>query len=283
MHTLNKPRYFFAAVLGFGLCAGAPALAQNQTTKPLWEVGIGAGIASLPDYRGSDRQRSYLVPVPYLVYRGEFLRADRDGLRGVMVQNELFELNISLGASLPVSSKGNDARRGLPSLKPTLELGPSLDINLIKRPGLKLELSLPLRGAATVEASPRYVGWTFEPNVHLEWANAAGLPGWNLSVAAGPLFADRKNQAFFYSVSAAQATATRSAYDAPGGYAGAKLSASISKRYDQFWVGGFARYDALGGARFEDSPLVRRKNNLSVGVAFSWIVGESSQRVPVER
>lgn len=258
-------------------------MAQGQTTQPLWEIGIGGGLASLPDYRGSDRQRSYVVPVPYLVYRGEFLRADRDGVRGVLLENKFFELNLSLGASVPVSSKGNEARRGLPNLRPTVELGPSLDVNLIKHAGLKLEVNLPLRSAFTVESSPRYIGWTFEPNLHLELANPAGLPGWNLSLAAGPLFADRKNQAFFYSVSPAQATATRSAYEAPGGYSGARLSASVSKRYEQFWVGAFARVDALTGARFEDSPLVRRKNNLSAGVAVSWIVGESSQRVPVKQ
>ncbi len=51
--------------------------------KPLWEAGLGIGAVTFPDYRGSDRTQTYMLPVPYFVYRGEFLKADRNGLRGL--------------------------------------------------------------------------------------------------------------------------------------------------------------------------------------------------------
>jgi len=38
--------------------------------KPLWEVGAGGGFLMMPDYRGSDKTRPYLLPFPYAVYRG---------------------------------------------------------------------------------------------------------------------------------------------------------------------------------------------------------------------
>lgn len=265
--------------LALGAFMAGPALAQSE---PLWELGLGAGVLSLPDYRGSDRTRSYLVPVPYVVYRGQYLKADRDGVRGVLFDNEFFELNLSLGASLPVNSNDNEARRGLPNLRPTLELGPSLDIKLIKTRGLKLDLRLPVRAAVTLESQPRFVGWTAAPNLSLDLADVAGQRGWNLGLQTGPLASDRKNHAFFYAVRPTEATASRAAYDAPGGYSGTQFLATLSKRYPSFWVGGFLRYDNLSGASFEDSPLVRRKSYAAAGLVFSWIIGESSQKVPTQ-
>jgi hypothetical protein len=58
--------------------------------------------------------------------------------------------------------------------------------------------------------------------------------------------------------------------------------AAVSKRYPRFWVGGFARYDTLRGAAFEESPLVTSKRYVAAGVAISWILGESSERVNVD-
>jgi hypothetical protein len=56
---------------------------------------------------------------------------------------------------------------------------------------------------------------------------------------------------------------------------------ALSKRYPKFWVGGFARYDTLRSAAFESSPLVTSKRYVAAGFGISWIIGESSRRVPV--
>ena len=55
----------------------------------------------------------------------------------------------------------------------------------------------------------------------------------------------------------------------------------LSKRFPKFWIGAFARYDTLRGARFEDSPLVTSKRYVAGGIGISWILGQSSQRVRV--
>jgi outer membrane scaffolding protein for murein synthesis (MipA/OmpV family) len=57
---------------------------------------------------------------------------------------------------------------------------------------------------------------------------------------------------------------------------------SLSKRYKRIWVGAFLRYDTLRDAVFEDSPLVTDDNFAAVGIAVSWIIGESKTRVSVE-
>lgn len=271
-----------AATCACALLAAFPAAAEPL---PLWEAGLGVAAISLPDYRGADTSRAYVLPAPYFVYRGEFLKADRSGVRSTLFNTERVELNLSLNATLPVSSKNNAVRQGMASLRPTVELGPTLSVNLWNAPSgkMKLDLRTPLRTAVTMESSPRQIGWLFGPNINLDVRDPFGMPGWNLGMLAGPLFQSRRYNSYFYGVGAGDATAARPRYEARGGYAGSQFTAAVSRRFDRYWVGGFLRYDTLGGASFEDSPLVQRKNAVSAGVAVTWIFGQSSTIVDASR
>ncbi|MEO8136192.1 MAG: MipA/OmpV family protein [Betaproteobacteria bacterium] len=268
---------FGAVALSISLSA-----AQSRAEQlPLWEAGIGAGALAFPDYRGADRRQTYLLPVPYFVYRGEFLKADRKGVRGIFFNSDRVDLNISVNASAPVDSSDNPARQGMPDLNPTFEAGPSLDINLWRSAALrqKLDLRLPMRAAFTIESSPKYIGWLFTPRLNLDIADVGGLAGWNLGLLAGPIYGDRKQNEYFYSVASEFATAGRPAYEAKRGYGGMQFLAAMSKRYPSFWVGGFVRYDTLAGAVYGDSPLVKQKNYVAGGIAIAWVLGESSRKV----
>ncbi len=262
------------------LCAlaAAPAAAEEL---PLWELGVGIGGFALPDYRGSDQTRGVVLPVPYAVYRGDFLKADRKGIRGELLDTERVELNISVAASLPVNSSRNDARAGMPDLRPSLELGPSLELALWRsRDGRdSLELRLPLRAAFTLESSPEAIGWVATPNLNLDLAGRGALAGWNFGMLAGPVYGSRRQHEYFYSVAPQFATPARPAYAAPGGYAGFQFLAAASRRFDGFWVGAFVRADTLSGAVFEASPLVRRDTYFAVGAGIAWVLGVSRERV----
>lgn len=273
-------RGVFALVVALMVGASSCACAEE---KPLWEAGLGIGAVSFPDYRGSDRTQTYVLPVPFFVYRGEFLKADRNGVRGRFFDSDRVELNVTLGASAPVDSKDNPTRLGMPNLKPTVEMGPSLDITLWRASDrrAKLDFRLPLVTGVTIESSPRSTGLQFSPRLNLDLQDPAGLTGWNLGLVAGPLFGDRRQHQYFYSVAQQYATPDRPAYEAHSGYAGAQFLAAVSKRFPSFWVGGFVRYDTLSGAVFGDSPLVKRSNYLAGGIAAAWIFGESSRLVEV--
>ncbi|MGB7988149.1 MAG: MipA/OmpV family protein [Candidatus Methylophosphatis roskildensis] len=265
-------------VLALGALA-TPAVEARDL--PLWELGLGVGGLWFPDYRGSDETRGWVLPVPYVVYRGEFFKADRNGIRGMLFNTDRLDLNISVNASQPVSSDSNDARSGMPDLKPSIEIGPSLDITLWRANDrrTRLDLRLPVRAAVSIESNPRSLGWIASPRINLDIADIAGQSGWNLGLLAGPIYATRRQHDYFYSVSPAFASANRPAYSAPGGYSGTQFLAALSKRFPGYWIGGFARYDTLKSAAFEDSPLVRRNNAVFAGVAIAWILGESSTRV----
>ncbi|AKU11811.1 outer membrane protein [Azoarcus sp. CIB] len=259
--------------------AAAPA-----AEKPLWELGAGLTVLQFPAYRGSDEDRLFVLPVPYVVYRGEFLKADRQGIRGTFFDSDRVELNLSLGASPPVSSDRVKAREGMPDLKPTVEIGPSLDVQLWRSADerLRLRTRLPLRAGFTVEGSPESTGWQFTPQLNLDWRDPAGLNGWTLGLVAGPVYGDRRQHRYFYTVEANEATPLRPAYDARGGYGGTQVLAALWKRYPGWWIGGFVRYDSLAGAVFEDSPLVKRKDYVAAGFAVTWVLGESTRRVDAD-
>jgi outer membrane protein len=53
----------------------------------------------------------------------------------------------------------------------------------------------------------------------------------------------------------------------------------VKRHLGEFVLAGFARYDTLDGAVFEDSPLVEIRDYLVVGLVFGWILGESEARV----
>ncbi|KQP11860.1 MipA/OmpV family protein [Pseudorhodoferax sp. Leaf267] len=249
------------------------------TSRPLWELGVGVAGLRLPDYRGADQSRNYLLPLPYIVYRGSWFKADRDGARAVLVDSERIKMDVSLAASAPARSKDNDARRGMRNLKGLAEIGPNLNLELARSvPGRwKVDLRLPVRAAFTLEKSPRFVGTTFSPHLNLDLAGVAG--NWNVGMLTGPVFGDSRYHRHFYGVGAADATAVRPAYDARGGYGGWQALASTSRRFGNTWVGAFVRYDRLDGAAFDDSPLMRRKSALAFGLGVSWILATSSERV----
>jgi outer membrane scaffolding protein for murein synthesis (MipA/OmpV family) len=274
----------FRQLLTSALLAVAAAAAQAAEEMPLWEVGVGVGAVSFPDYRGSSRQRTHALPVPYLIYRGEFLKADRDGIRGVFFDSERVELNLSLAASLPVDSSGNGARRGMPDLKPTIEVGPSLEFNLWRSADqlARVDLRLPLRAAFTMHGGMQHVGMVFTPFINLDVKDPFGYHGWNLGMLTGPIYADARQHRYFYDVDPRYAQPGRPAYRASGGYSGTQFIMALSKRYDRFWIGSFVRYDTLRGAAFVDSPLVEKKSAWAAGVGIAWVLGESSRMVTVD-
>ena len=242
---------------------------------PKWEAGAGVAVIDFPDYRGSDERNTYVLPIPYFVYRGKFLKIDREKVRGLLFKSERVELDVSLSGSVPVKSSDNEARQGMPDLDPTLELGPSLNLALHRSEGNKfvLELRLPVRPVIDIHAD--FQGYVFQPQLNLDVQDPAGYTGWKLGLLAGPVFANGRYHQYFYGVDPADATATRPAYTAHGGYAGSQFIGALSKRFPNYWVGGFVKWDNLHGAEFEDSPLVRDSNNFTAGIAISRIFSRS--------
>lgn len=251
--------------------------------KPLWEVGAGFTVLDFPDYRGSDERTTYVLPIPYGIYRGKLLKADRDRIRGLFLETDRVNMQLSIRGSVPVDSSSNSARQGMPDLDPTLEIGPSLEVTLYHNAAsdIRVDLRLPARTVIATDLRHSHnVGWVFQPQINVDFKNTPLGEDWNLGFALGPLFGDKRYHNYYYGVSPEFATSQRPAFRAESGYAGAQAIGSVSRRFQRGWFGGFARWDSVSGAVFESSPLIRQENNFTAGFAITWVLRESRQRVP---
>lgn len=276
-------RTIAAFLLGFIVLLSGSVFAGE---KPLWEIGAGAALLQMPDYRGSNENRLYLLPYPYAVYRGDILKIDENRITGQIFKTDRVLLDFSLFGSVPVKSSKNNARAGMEDLDPTFELGPALKISLWSEKTYKarLNLTLPVRAFFPTDFSGvRHEGWVFSPRVNVMKEDVIPDTGLNLGISLGPMFADSGYHEYFYEVDPAYATAARPAYSAGGGYSGTTLTIGLSKSYKQFILNTFVSADFLQGAAFEDSPLVKRETSIMSGFNVSWIFFKSKKNVDAER
>lgn len=270
-----------ACTLAALLVACAVPCDAAADAKPLWELGLGAAVLDGPDYRGAEGRSTFLLPMPYVVYRGKFLRAEENTVRGLLHKSNHLEINISAGGATPVKSDSTDAREDMPDLDPALEIGPSANYTLAgsEHGPWELQLRLPLRAVISGGSSSiDYRGVVANPNLAFDTREWLG-GGWRMGMSIGPIFADERNHAYYYDVKAKYATAERPEYHADGGYSGFRTNVSASNRIGDVWLGGYVRYDNVTGAAFDGSPLVGRENGVSVGVAFAVIFKKSTRMV----
>jgi outer membrane scaffolding protein for murein synthesis (MipA/OmpV family) len=263
------------------LCCLSAAQAQTEI-RPLWEVGAGFAGIDFPVYRGSDERKSYLLPVPYVAYNGEVLQVNRERVRGLIFKRDTVEMDVSVNGSVP--AKGANARKGMPDLDPTLELGPSLNFHLLYTEDKKstFDIRMPLRAVLSSDFKHvRHEGWLFQPQLNLDFYDI-DRSGWNIGLVGGVIYSDKHYHGYFYNVDPQYATATRPAYTSAGGYSGTQFIFAFNKRHEGYWTGGFMKWDNLKGAAFADSPLVKSKEYFTVGFVITWILDKSDKLVEVE-
>lgn len=278
-----RPSAGFATAL-VSLAAGAAIVADAAAQEAggrdaLWEVGIGGGGSYAPHYPAADESKPDGLALPYLIYRGDIFRLGDDSIaKGVFVETERVEFDVSLDASFDADSDDNKARRGMPDLDFLGEIGPQLAIVLRQWQASRLELELPVRAVFSTDFGDfDHRGYVFNPE--LSWQSRGVWEGAGVSVELGASFATEKLQDYFYEVEAAFATPERAAYDADGGYMGSELGVGVSFGVGErarVFVGGDAAYH--GGAANEGSVLHRDEVTFSVSAGFLWSLYESEAR-----
>ncbi|MDM3869839.1 MipA/OmpV family protein [Porticoccus sp. W117] len=260
-----------------GLLTAAPFLVvaeDAKNAKPEWELGIGIGGQALPAYRGSDEYQLRLAPFPLVNYNGDFLKADDEGIRGEFFADNRFELNVSAELSLAQDDDDDTLRRGMPELLPTFELGPDLVVNLsgdTVREGWALHL--PVRTVVASDFSEiDYIGWVANP--HIAFRQKGYIGNWDVVAQAGLLYGSERYHDYFYEVAPAFETADRQRFNASSGYSGSVFRVGLRQRVDRLWMGGSLRFDYLGGATFEDSPLVESTSSVTLTFGIGWYLSK---------
>jgi outer membrane protein len=258
-------------ILGQLLSQSAFAEEAEEEQKPKWTFGVGMMAASLPHYAGSDESRSLFVPFPYIGYKSKTLTIDRSGMRRNLWSNDSLELTWSGAGSIKIDSAKNKARQGMPDLGWVGATGPALKWLFDDDKSLFAQIAI--RKAFAFDSGIDGIGWQGETS--LNWYSKRTQMGergtLGFQVIGKLKFADNKYNNYYYGVGNRFATATRPAYEASSGYAGAELLAGFNYKSERYWAGLFARYSNINGVTFENSPLVRKEQNFSVGVAVAWL------------
>lgn len=254
--------------------------AQYQTmregeTPPLFELGGGAFWSQIPDYPGARYSKKIFIPFPAGLYRGERLRADEEGgMRSRFFYSDTYELNLSVGGSLPGKSKDNPDREGMPGLDTVLEFGPGLIFHFLKPKWgdrFKLSVNIPTRIAFSFDSDSLVQrGFVFNPMLYMIYDRIFSS---RLSIFSSidMRFSTSKNQDFYYGVGPLQARDFRPQYAADGGYMGSGFSFGINYNYQNrltFFTGGY--YSNYKGTANEKSYLLRDSETLSIGVGLIW-------------
>lgn len=266
------------AILVWSVClmGAVSGRAIAQTAQPVWELG-GLGVAvSQQAYPGASTQQKAALIAPYMLYRGEYFRVNRNGVGLRALKTSDFELDVGFSGALGSNSNTTPARVGMPNLGALVEFGPSAKWFLNDRSAEhSWRLDVPLRGVFNLSHQFRHEGWVLEPNVVVESKPKAG---WRYSASAGVLLGDAQTNTLFYSVDPAYMTANRPAYSAKSGLiaykVGATLTYSLSPDVSIF---GFARLNTVSGASNQASPLVQKSGGASYGIGLVYLFAKSSE------
>lgn len=248
--------------------------------EPLIEWGIFIGHGSLADYPTSDQSRVRTIPFPLLKYRGKIFRSDdSDGMRFRFLSNERFDLDLSFGGSFAADSENNEARKGMPALDWTGEVGPRLLYYIYKDSEVaKIRVGLPIRGTLATDFKKWYgVGYVIAPTFQVEkYHFPCETCEMSFSITAN--FLSRSQADYFFQVEPQFATTERAAYNAKEGYLGTDVGLSGSVDWDKIKLILGTRYSNYSGSVNKSSYLHRNDVSWSYFIGFGWLLFESETR-----
>lgn len=240
--------------------------------EPTLELGAGAVFGKVSHYPGSDQSNEILLPFPVLIYRGDRLRADEDGgVRTRFLHSDRFELNVSVGGSLPVSSKDNRIRQGMPKLNTLLELGPGFIFHFFNKHNskkFKLSLNIPFRHVISTDIKDTYFrGYVFNPLLYSFYDISESF---SVFTSISGRWATQTYNDYLYTVDDQYVTSTRSRYEANSGHVLMTYGMALIYDYKKFTLfSGISLNDASASAN-KNSPLFVKKRSFSTAIGFTY-------------
>jgi len=247
---------------------------SHSEEKPLYEIGLIGSYFYLPHYRGSNEYEHKVLPLPYFVYRGKFLKSKEGKLR-VGLNHHKWSYGLSFYV-VPPMNKDTYSRRGMNELGAVLEVGPSLTYQWKKEANYECYHSIKSRvSTALPDLRARYAGIQVELSTGVKYQLSRKQ---KLQFNLTGLWSNNKKNDYFYSVNQDDVLNDRPAYDSNHGYGGVALDAIYTKEINSKQkIISFIRLDNTSGAVFEDSPLLKEKNNISFGVLYIYKLFKSKR------
>ena len=262
-----------------------PVHKPQVESLPLYELGFGVGGSIHPDYPGADQSHGDVLPIPYAVYRGKILYADKRGnTRARFLRTDIYELSLSGAGGFPVKASENSARTGMSDLDWMGQVGPRFLVRLHEfDDGTSIKLGLPARAVFTASSDFRtfkHRGFMYEPELILDVPHFFSDNA-SLFALASVAAADQNFMQYLYGVSASDATASRAQFNPRAGYFYSTLTLgfSIDLFGKRLRVMPAAELSTLEGATNEASPLVKTNWNASFGLVVIPVFYRSEKLV----
>lgn len=254
-------------------------LERIKSDKPLYEFGLVGGAGFVPHYPAADQGRMRYIAAPIVRYRGLRFRSDEeDSMKARLFSNPMYGIDLSVGGSFSANSNDNDARKGMPDLNYTGELGPRLYFYLIKTNKMWFRLFLPVRVAFSSDLREfTYQGLVFAPAMNLRFFFDDSKFN-SIFMGVSRTHTTHQLQEFFYEVKDRFATPQRNAYKAVGGYMSSNGSIAFlhEKNNKGFYAG--IGLNSFQGAANAGSPLHKADFNYSAFVGFTYTFFKSEER-----
>lgn len=265
------------------LSAGV-AFAQSTAKKAAspWQVSVGLAVASTPEYEGSNKAVTGLVPDVNVSYKtdgvGSFAFGTKArGLSWTAIDTEAYSLGLSLGVGAArsegkdgtVFSPGSKRLKGMGEIRASAEYGVFGHVLV----GVPLTFAL-VKGAGKGAANTSdgnldgHGGTRLELGASIPWQVSSNL---GVSFSPNIVWADSKyNQAYFGVTGAQSAKSGFAAYTAKSGIKSVGLTVGSDFKIDNNWSANAAlSLNQLRGG-VAKSPLVQSKsqNTFVVGVSY---------------
>lgn len=272
------------AALLIGQSATAQSLAQPeqfipQPARPRLELGAAAGFFYLPDYPGADESHMRILPVPFLIYRGDVVRSDREGgVRTRFYRTKKFEVDLSFDAAFPVNSEDNKARQGMEDLNWIGEVGPRFIYHVFQTNLSKLDFYLPIRVVASTDFT-RIDNRGAVINPEFAYRHSAFARDVSIAAYLGVTLASQRLMDYFYTIDPQFATSVRPQYQAKAGELSTNSSFFLVKELPHkitLFTG--SSWNFYGNAKNRSSPLLKDRETVSYSVGIVWRFFESDER-----
>lgn len=288
-HFRIRPVLVLLLVLPFVLTTVRAADSTETEAPGLWGLQVIGFAQHFPAYPSSSDNNLTVLPIPFPVYRGQFLRFGdslEDVASGRIVQGDRISLSVDFSASFPEKSRDLARRQGMPDLDFLIEGGPELKISLLE--GLSgnrdLDLSLQLRAAVSLDGLDTHSrGFIFSPELEYrvrDWMSHRIGAGNEFRVRMSPKWASSEYADYFFGVADAFATTDRPAYLASSGYLHTEFLLGLNRKItDRLEFRGSLRLWVNNGSANSGSPLFQRDIDTGIRLAFFWTAWESKRRV----
>lgn len=254
----------------------ATPLSIKKAAKPKWEAGAFLATFYSPLYPGAAQSQSKLLPVPFVIYRGERLRVGEGGIiRAMAIEKPRFKVDLSLGAAFNASSNDATAREGMPDLDFIFEVGPQISFMLGNDRTSETWLNLQFRKVLSTDFSGiDDRGYIFQPELAYQGEQLFSEND-TFKLTLSPMFATKKTHQYFYQVDQEFSTYFRPTYLAKSGYLGTEV-ALVNRFKIRHDIAIFmsTKLGFYSGASNVNSPLFKKAFNYAFGIGLKWTLYE---------